>query len=387
VTAIAHTVGKRRLVISKRASRVRRVLGFLGHSVLFLIATSSVFIVLFIFFFILADALPFFRDHSLTDLFNSSRWYPSNNPPIFGARGLFFGSFIVTTVSILLAVPIGVLSAACLSDIAPFQVRQWVKPVIELLAAIPSVAVGFFAFVIFAPLLQEKGGAILVIPLWLIGLPVGGLIAVIVSELLATLLHRSVREAGRAVFGILLFGLSCWGLYIASGQLWQLEIASGRNALNVSIFLAIMALPTIVSVSEDALQSVGRELREASYALGATRAETMLRVVMPAAASGITAAVILGMMRAVGETMLVWMASGNASHIPEPWYDLTQPVRTLTATIAGDMGEADQMTGSARYHALFVLALALLTISYLFNLISELMVKRSVIKRAGGKKR
>ena len=123
-------------------------------------------------------------------------------------------------------------------------------------------------------------------------------------------------------------------------------VASGTNALNVSIILGIMALPTIVSVSEDALQAVGRELREGSYALGATRAETLVKVIIPAAGSGILAAVILGVMRAIGETMVVWMASGNAAQIPQPWYNFLQPVRTLTATIAGDMGEADQVTGS-----------------------------------------
>jgi phosphate transport system permease protein len=138
-----------------------------------------------------------------------------------------------------------------------------------------------------------------------------------------------------------------------------------------------MALPTVISVSEDALQSIGRELREGAYALGATRAETMLRVVIPAARSGICAAVILGIMRAVGETMVVLMASGNAAQIPAPWYNLLMPVRTLTATIAQDMGEADQVTGSARYHVLFAMALCLLVVSYVFNLLSESIVRRT----------
>jgi phosphate transport system permease protein len=142
-------------------------------------------------------------------------------------------------------------------------------------------------------------------------------------------------------------------------------------------------LPTVVSVSEDALQAAGRELREGSYALGATRAETLLQTVLPAAGSGILAAVILGLMRAVGETMVVWMASGNAAQIPHPWYNLLDPVRTLTATIAGDMGEADQVTGSARYHVLFAMALCLLTVSMLCNLSSEWIVRRAR-RKAGG---
>jgi phosphate transport system permease protein len=155
------------------------------------------------------------------------------------------------------------------------------------------------------------------------------------------------------------------------------EVSSGANALNVSIILGIMALPTVVSVSEDSLTAVGRELREASYALGATRMETVLRVVVPAARSGILAAVLLGVMRAVGETMVVWMASGNAAQIPRPWYDFLQPIRTLTATIAGDMGEADQVTGSSRYHVLFALALCLLVFSFVCNLVSEWAVRQS----------
>jgi phosphate transport system permease protein len=138
-----------------------------------------------------------------------------------------------------------------------------------------------------------------------------------------------------------------------------------------------MALPTIISVAEDALQAVGRELREGSYALGATRSETILLTVIPAARSGIAAAVILGIMRAIGETMVVWMASGNAAQIPAPWYNYMLPVRTLTATIAGDMGEADQVTGSARYHVLFAMALCLLVFSLAMNLVSEWIVQRS----------
>ncbi|MCP4154905.1 MAG: ABC transporter permease subunit, partial [bacterium] len=151
----------------------------------------------------------------------------------------------------------------------------------------------------------------------------------------------------------------------------------GTNTLNVSVILGIMALPTIVSVSEDALQSVGRDLREGSYALGSTRAETLFKVVIPAARPGIAAAIILGIMRAVGETMVVWMASGNAAQVPEPWFNVLEPIRTLTATIAGDMGEADHVTGSARYHVLFAMALLLLVFSFAGNFVSEWLSARA----------
>jgi phosphate transport system permease protein len=172
-------------------------------------------------------------------------------------------------------------------------------------------------------------------------------------------------------------------LWWLTGRLGRIEISSGTNALNVSVILGIMAIPTVVSVSEDALQAVGRELREGSYALGATRAETIVRVVIPAAGSGIIAAVILGVMRAVGETMVVWMASGNAAQVPSPLYNFLQPVRTLTATVAGDMGEADHVTGSARYHVLFAMAACLLVTSFVCNLASELIIRRARKKLAG----
>ena len=267
--------------------------------------------VLAIIFFIAKDALPFFGGNSIKEFFFSTSWYPSHDPPEFGAAAIFAGSAIVTTAAIVFSVPIGVLAAVCMSDIISFNLRQVVKPVIEMLAAIPSIVYGFFALSVLAPWLQN---------------------------------------------------------------LRWIQIDSGTNALTASVVLAIMALPTTISVSEDALQAVGRELREGSYALGATRAETLLRVVIPSASSGIFSAILLGIMRALGETMVVWMASGNAAQIPSPWWDLTHPVRTLTATIAGDMGEADQMTGSAHYHVLFAMGLGLLVFGFVSSLIAERIV-------------
>jgi phosphate ABC transporter permease subunit PstA/phosphate ABC transporter permease protein PstC len=215
------------------------------------------------------------------------------------------------------AVPIGIFSAIVLSDLVPFSVRQLFKPVIELLAAIPSVAFGFFAIKIVAPLLQE------------------------------------------------FFGFT-----------------SGTNALNAAIILAVMAVPTIVSVAEDAISGIGRELREASYSLGATRAETILYVVIPASWSGIAAAIILGTMRAVGETMVVWMAAGNAANMPSAWYRVDQvisglgdAVRTMTATIAGDIGETP--ADSLHRSALFTVGLILLLFTFAMNLLTELIINRS----------
>ncbi|HOE60605.1 MAG TPA: phosphate ABC transporter permease subunit PstC [Kiritimatiellia bacterium] len=303
----------------------RKTIGFLGRSFLFAVTSVAAVAVFAIILFIARDALPFFRDRTSLEFFVSKSWYPSHTPPQFGAAAIFFGSFLVTAAAVILAVPSGVMAAICLSDILPFKARQLVKPVIEILAAIPSVVYGFFALTVVAPFLQNAGE-------WLPG---------------------------------------------------NIEIASGVNALNASVILAIMALPTIVSVSEDALQAAGRELREGSYALGATRSETLLKVVIPAAFSGIFSAVLLGIMRAMGETMVVWMASGNAAQIPKPWYNLLQPVRTLTATIAGDMGEADQMSGSAHYHVLFVMGLCLLLFSFGCNIAGEWVVARQRKKLRG----
>jgi len=279
-------------------------------------------------------------------------------------------------------VPLGVAAAVCLSDILSFALRQVVKPVIELLAAIPSVAFGFFALIVFAPQLQGNGGGILCAAWWLTAGPLAIVLVFVASDLAVAYLRISprTRQPLRLTLAVLLAASLGWLLWTVSGRLLGLQISSGTNALNASVILGIMALPTVVSVSEDALQAVGRELREGAYALGTTRAEAMLGVVIPAAKSGICAAVILGIMRAVGETMVVLMASGNAAQIPEPFYNLLMPVRTLTATVAQDMGEADQVTGSARYHVLFAMAACLLLLSYVFNLLSETIVRRTGFK-------
>ena len=279
-------------------------------SLLQLVAFTCVLSVLFIFVFIVKESLPFFTSAHAGDLMGGAQWHPTDKvQPVFGAWSMIVGSLYVTVGALAVAVPIGILAAVFLSDIVPFGLRQVVKPVIELLAAIPSVAYGFFAALVFAPWLESTLG-----------------------------------------------------------------LDSGKNALNCSIILAVMAIPTIVSISEDALSAVGRDLREGAYALGATRAETICLVVIPAAGRGILAAVILGMMRAVGETMLVWMASGNANQIPHPWWDITTSVRTLTATIAGEMAETAKNT--THYHALFALGLLLLVITFGLNLASDALVGR-----------
>ena len=273
----------------------------------------SVLGVAMIFLFIVREAWPFFAGDNAGELLTSASWSPeasvASSNPRFGAMSLIVGSAYVTIGALAVAVPLGLTSAVFLSDIVSFRTRQFIKPMVEILAAIPSVAYGFFALLIVAPFLQEHMG-----------------------------------------------------------------FDTGTNALNAAMILGIMAVPTIVTVAEDALWVAGRELREGSYALGATRAETLIKVVIPAAHNGVIAAVILGMMRAIGETMVVWMAAGNAGQIPTPWWNLGAGVRTVTATIAGDMGETAR--GTTHYHSLFALGALLLTFTFVLNLLMEYFLSK-----------
>lgn len=365
------------ITLSARERLIRRILSFWGRGFLLAVTSVAALSVLAIIYFIARDALPFFRQHGFIEFFFSKAWYPTREPAQFGAGAIFTGSFLVTLSAVLIAVPPGVFAAFCMSDVLPFGVRQVLKPIIEMLAAIPSVAYGFFALVVMAPILQNHGGSTLAVAWWLLAAPVLLILSIILADLLtADRFGRVGGTAVRIVFSLLFMGVSAMLLTGVGRRLAGLEIASGVNALNASIILGAMALPTIVSVSEDALQAAGRELREGSYALGATRAETLVKVILPASISGIFSAVLLGVMRALGETMVVLMASGNAAQIPRPIYNLLKPVRTLTATIASEMGEADQLTGSSHYHVLFAMGLCLLVFSFLCNLAGEWIVNR-----------
>lgn len=364
-------------IVSAKKRKLQKLSKTAGESILLLIASFVAIVVLFIFYFVAVDAVPYFQLRGFREFFTSSNWYPADEPGEFGALAIIYGSGMVTLGSTLLSVPMGIAAAICLSDILPFSVRQYAKPVIEMLAAIPSVAFGFFALVIFAPLLQTHGGPILMWAWWVLAAPFLLLAVIVISDLLTAKIEDQNRRQQISLVLLAVFAIGALAfLYWVGSVLQKMEIITGTNALNVSIILSFMSLPTIVSVSEDALQAVGRDMREGSYALGATRAETIVKTVLPAASSGILAAVILGVMRALGETMVVWMASGNSSHIPEPWFNYLEAIRTLTATIAGDMGEADQVTGSARYHVLFAMGLLLLVISFFSNLVSERIVVR-----------
>ncbi len=307
---------RRPLALTPGEDLVGFIASYLGRAVLFLITATSVLAVLLILLFVILRSTPFLREFGVREFLTSRVWRPTADEPVFGALTLIVGSLYVSIAALLFAVPVGILAAVFLSDIVSWKIRNVAKPVVEILAAIPSVAYGFFAVLVLAPWMQRR------------------------------------------------FGFS-----------------TGTNALNASMILAVMALPTIISVAEDAISALGRELREASYSLGATRLETMVKVVIPAAHSGIIAAVVLGMMRAIGETMVVWMASGNATQIPHPWWDLSQSIRTMTATIAGEMGEAPE--GMAHRSALFAVGVVLLLMTFVLNIVSEYFLSRA--KKATGK--
>jgi phosphate transport system permease protein len=271
------------------------------RSLFFIIALASVMALGFIMYFLFVEGLPVFSKVSVKDFVFGRYWYPTSQPPDFGIFPLIVASMAVTGLSAAMSIPLGVLAALYLAEAAAPRVRQWVKPVVELLAALPSVVIGFFGMVVVAPFLQDL-----------------------------------------------------------------LDIPTGLNLFNGALMLAFMSVPTICSISEDAIYSVPVELKEASLALGATHWETIARVLLPASLSGICTAIILGMSRAIGETMVVLMVTGGAAMVPESIFD---PVRPMPASIAAEMAEAP-FRGS-HYHALFATGIVLFIFTLLFNLLAD----------------
>ncbi len=256
------------------------------------------------------EGLPIFKAVNLSGFIFHKSWYPTYEPPEFGVLPLIMGTLWVAFGAMVVCIPLGVGSAMYLHEIAGKRQRDILKPIIELLAGIPSIIYGFFGMIIVAPFLQE-----------LLGLPIG------------------------------------------------------LCAFTASVILGVMAVPTVCSISEDALSYVPDSFREASYALGANRWQTLTKVVIPAAGSGISTAVILGMGRVVGETMTVLMVAGGAAVMPKSFFD---PVRPITSTIAAEMGEA--VVGSLHYHALFTLGLILFFATLIINIAAELVGRRYRLK-------
>ncbi len=275
---------------------------------IYLCGISAIVFVLGIFFFVFKEALPILGNShfSLTQFLFSDQWYPTSElNKRYGVFAMIAGTFSVTALAMLIAVPFGLGAAIYISEFCSGRTKETLKVVIELLAAIPSVVWGFIGLTVMSRLIVNYTGA-----------PVG------------------------------------------------------VNILNGGIILALMSVPIIVSIGEDALKAVPDSYREAGLALGATRWQLVRRVLLPAAKTGLLAAVLLGVGRGVGETMAVLMATGHAVHIPHGIFD---SVRTLTANIAAELGEAP--ANSDHYRVLFLTGVLLFALTFIVNLAADLVVR------------
>ncbi|MEI6079447.1 MAG: phosphate ABC transporter permease subunit PstC [bacterium] len=277
------------------------------HGCFLVNAILVILILVGIFALLVWTSLPAFKEISITEFLFNTSWNPTSYVKAsYGILSMLVSTLIVTIGAMLFAVPIGIGAAAFISDLASNRVREIAKPVVEILASIPSVVIGFI-------------------------------------------------------------GITLVGPYIAK----VFKLPDGLNAINGSILLGIMALPTIISLTEDALKSVPKSYTEASLALGATKWQTIIRVRIPAASSGIIAATMLGMGRAIGETMTVLMATGCANAMPT---NVTDSVRTMTSAIAIELGEV--AFNSTHYYALFAVGLALFLITFAVNLAAEIIFNK-----------
>ncbi len=284
----------------------KRIHEYVIEAAIWASGAASIVIVGLIFLFLFKEGSQLFHTVKIGEFLAGVHWYPISDPPQFGILPLILGSLLVTLGAALISIPLGIGAAIYIAEVAPGRYKEILKSGVELLAAIPSVVLGFIGMVTIVP--------------WV-----------------------------RSTFGT----------------------PTGLTAFSGSVILAFMAMPTIVSIAEDALHSVPKIYKEGAYALGATHWQTIYRVVLPAASSGIVAAVMLGIGRVVGETMAVMMVTGNAAVIPQSFLE---PVRTLTATVAAEMGEAVQ--GSPHYYALFAIGLVLFTITFIINITADFFIHR-----------
>lgn len=277
------------------------------HLCFFLTGILVIVILIEIFLMLLVNGFKAFKDISIISFFSETTWNPSAyGKPSYGILSMVVSTLMVTLGAMIIAVPLGIGAACFISECASTRVREILKPSVEILAGIPSVAIGFLGVVLVSPLIAK-----------------------------------------------------------------MFNLGSGLNALCGSILLAVMALPTIISISEDAIRAVPKEFKEASFSLGANRWETLIRVTLPAAISGIIAATLLGMGRAIGETMTVLMATGNALALPNNFFD---SIRTMTAAIAMELGEVPH--ASTHYYALFAVGGVLFLMSLGVNIIAELVTTK-----------
>ena len=277
------------------------------EALLLLAALSSVGVTAAIVGILVIESIPFFRTVPLGTFLTDTQWMPLFSEPRYGILPLVCGTLVTTGVALLVAVPVGTIAAVYLSEYAPHRVREWVKPMLELLSAVPTVVYGYFALLFVTPALQR------VLP----DLP-------------------------------------------------------GFNMLSAGLVIGVMIVPYISSLSEDAMRAVPVHLREGAYALGSTRLQTALGVVMPSAFSGIAAAYVLGISRAIGETMVVAIAAGMQ---PTMTWDPTQPAATITAYIV-QVSLGDLPHDSIGYQTIFAAGLTLMLMTLAFNVAGHLLRKR-----------
>ena len=311
------------------------------------IGLFSVVILILIGLFLFKEAFYIFYKAGVLKVIFGSAWYPTYDPPSFGMWPLIMGTVAVTFLTSVMAIPLGLATAVYVAEVANHRVKEFLKPLIEMLASFPSVVLGFFGMVIIAPMLSN----------WL-------------SPALSEKLPEFLRNLNIPFISTTLADF-CYD---------KLFIASGLNILTASLMLTIRAIPVIASIAEDALTAVPRTYREASYSLGADKWETIWRVVIPSSVSGLSVAVILGIGTIIGETMIVLMAAGGAAVVPHWIFDAARP---MPAAIAAEMAEAPYR--SLHYHALFGVGAILLIFTFILSLISDFISKRYRAVRIGEK--
>lgn len=311
------------------------------------IGLVSVIVLLLIGFFLFKEAFYVFYKAGVLKVIFGREWYPAYDPPSFGMFPLIMGTLAVTILTAVIAIPLGLATAVYIAEVAHHRVKEFLKPLIEMLASFPSVVLGFFGMVIIAPILSN----------WL-------------SPILSEKLPELLRSTNIPLISTTLADF-CYD---------KLFIASGLNITTAALMLTVRAIPVIASIAEDALTAVPRTYREASYSLGADKWETIWKVVIPASVSGLSVAVILGIGTIIGETMIVLMVAGGAATVPHWVFD---PARPMPAAIAAEMAEAPYR--SLHYHALFGVGVILFIITFLLSLISDFISKKYRGVRIGEK--
>ncbi|MDV2684927.1 phosphate ABC transporter permease subunit PstC [Alkalihalophilus lindianensis] len=301
-------VNVREMIEQKKSSRnVNNLMEKVMPKLLFVIASISILTTVGILYTLLSETFEFFQRVPIIDFFTGTVLRPLSQDPQFGVLPLLTGTIISSVIAMFVAIPIGLMTAIFLSEYASDKVRRTLKPMLEILAGIPTIVYGFFAFTFVTPILRE-----------------------IIPGLQAT------------------------------------------NILSPGIVMGIMIIPMVASLSEDAMSSVPRAMREGALALGATRLEVTGKVVIPAAISGIIASFVLGISRAIGETMIVTIASGSTKNFT---FDITQSMQTMTAYIVEVTG-GDAPAGSTIYYSLYAVAMTLFVFTFLMNLLARYISRR-----------